>query len=930
MKSNRTPLYVHIRRGLGAALAVSLAASALPVMAQDQDAGAEDEMLLEEVIVTGSRIVRDGFSSSSPVAVFDEDAITLAGNASIDEFLKYVPQFTGYQMGMSTNNGSAQGQKKIDMRGLGFNRTLVLINGRRTIGDATGDGAVDINTIPEAMIERVEVLTDGASSVYGSDAIAGVVNFILHTEFEGFRLTGTWGAGTKEWDAENYGISMLGGVGSDDGNIVFSMQWTKQDELLQGQRDWAFDALYPQLQDDGTFLAVGSGSSNSRRIRVPGEGNWIYDTGLGAARPFESSDVYNYSPVNALTQPNERYQFATNGKYNFNDDTRAYFSAMYTHRFAQQRLAPDASFAVRSDIETPNNGFQWNDYVPANNPYNPFGSVNCSNPLDLCDIGVRINRRFEESGGRLFADSADTYRMVFGIEGELKDLFRWDVSYIWAENKTIEETKNYGRFDRWAIAVDPVACASSDACPGVLNPFDDFGGITPEQMAYLSTGSLKDIYESSLQMIELNFTGNFGNMGGGAIGWAAGYAHRREEGSFSPDEFVSEGLTTGGAGDPLTGRFTADEFYGEIFMPILNNLSMDASFRYSDYSSVPDTELTWKLGIDWEAFDGFRIRATAGTGFRAPNISELNTSAAGGFPLVANPCEFGDRALAAGEISQTTWDNCQALGADTADSGELGFAWQSYYEYTSAGQLDPETSKTYTVGFVWDANFTDNLQFSMDYWNIEVDDVIGVANFNGLFNGCLASENLSSPACDVFDPIYYPSINVAGDAYGQFGNLGTLKTDGIDFAISYDQGFFRTNLDATWTNSYESGNAVGDVQVEQAGTADNFAVFPEWRATIRAGFYGPAWTADVVARWLDKAEDLWKGPASTADAVAESMLYIDLVGSYQWNNLSITGGVNNIFDEDPPYFHSAFNANTEPGIYDVIGRRLFVSLTAEW
>jgi len=927
----RNRLYYPMLVGLG--LMASLALSTT-VNAQDEEASAQGEDFLEEVIVTGSRISRDGFASSSPLAVFDEADIALAGNSSIDEFLKYIPQFTGYQMGKSTNNGSDNGATKIDVRGLGFNRTLVLINGRRTIGDATGDGAVDINTIPEAMIKRVDVLTDGASSIYGSDAIAGVVNFILYDDFEGLRVTVNYGSAIEDWDASDYGISILGGVGSDKGNIVYSMSWDKQDEMLQGDREWAFDALYPQLQDDGTFLAVGSGSSNSRKIRTSA-GNFIFDSALGEARPFEAGDVYNYATVNALTQPNERYQFATNGKINLSDTTQAFFEGMYTRRTSQQRLAPDASFRVISDNETPNDGLQYNDFVPANNPYNPFGSVNCANTIGLCNQDVNINRRFVESGGRLFAQKADQYRLVFGLNGEM-NMFNWDVAYTWAETQTANETVNYGRFDRWAVAVDPVACAADGSCPGVLNPFGDFGSISPEQMDFLTTGSLKDLYNSTLSMFEVNLTGDMGELSGGNIGWAAGYAHRREAGSFSPDEFSAAGLTTGGAADPLDGRFSVNEIYGEMLFPITDALVADASFRWSDYDSVESAHLTWKLGADWEIFDGFRLRGTVGTGFRAPNIAELNTGGGGTFPLTNDPCEFGDRALDAGDISQNTWDNCQVLGADTSDAGEKGYAWQSYQEFASSPiPLEPEKSDTFTFGFVWDIDVSDGLRLSVDYWDIKVEDIIAYPDANAMFNVCVTSENMSSPACDAgWDPFYYPGEG-PGDLYNTYGNLGTLETDGIDFVLDYNASFnnglgFYTKASATYTNSFKSGANPGVAQVEQAGTADGFGVYPEWKATFDFGLTGSAWNADLIFRYIGESDDLWRPPSTTADAVAESIIYTDLVGTFYWNAMRITGGINNLFDEDPPYFHSAFNANTEPGMYDVIGRRLFVSASWEW
>jgi len=904
-------------------------------VAQD-DQAAESEDILEEVIVTGSRIVRDGFSSSSPLAVFDETDITMSGNASIDEFLKNVPQFTGYQMGVSTNNGSTSGQKFIDMRGLQFNRTLVLVNSRRTIGDATGDGAVDINTIPEAMIKRVEVLTDGASSIYGSDALAGVVNFILHDDFEGLRITGSWGAGMEDWDAENTGISVLAGAASDSANIVFSMAYINQDELLQGDRAWAYDSLYPLLQDDGTFRSIGSGSSNSRKIRTGDPGNFIWDSSLGAARPFESGDVYNYGPVNAVTQPNERYQMATIGKIEITDNTRAYFEGFYTRRTSQQRLAPDASFAVDGAVDTPNNGAQWNDFVPANNPYNPFGSVNCSNTIDLCGIDVRINRRFEESGGRLFRQTNDNYRLVLGFAGEVMDKVTWDVSYTYAETELVDETRNYGRFDRWAVAVDPVACASNATCAaiGVLNPFGEFGSITPAQMAFLTTGSLKDLAGSTLQMFNMDFGGQMMEMAGGTAGWAAGYSHRREAGFYSPDEFLSEGLTTSGASDPLDGNFSVDEFYGEIYLPITDTFTVDASARLSDYDTLSDRSITYKIGVDWEVVDGLRLRSSYSTGFRAPNIAELNQQDAGDFPIATSPCEFGDRALAGGAISQTTWDNCQVAGFDTSDAGEYGFAWQSYYETSSTGDLEAEESDTFTIGVVWQPDFAEGLSISVDYWDITVENVIGTPRFNVLFHSCLASEGMTLSSCDTFDLYGINYFGFPGDAVAQFGNLGTLKTDGVDFVVTYDNEFsnglgYNLGWDAVWQRNYTEDFDLGG-ELKLAGTADGFGVYPEWRMNFAFGLSGNDWTANWNIRWIDETTDLWRPAITTSDAVAESMTYHDLVASYFFKNTRITAGVNNVTDEDPPYFHSAFNANTEPGMYDVIGRRVFVSITVDF
>ena len=236
---------------VSAALCIS-AALILPMSAVN----AQEEEVLEEIITTGSRIARTEFTSSSPITVVTGDQVAMSGVVSIDEYLKDIPAFTGYQMGTSTNNGSDQGQKKLDLRGLGFNRTLVLINGRRMIGDNATDGAVDLNSIPESMIKRIEVLKDGASTIYGSDAIAGIINIILHDDFEGLEFSARYGEGTEDGQAANSMISMLGGVASDMGNMVMSLSWTDQAEMVQAEKSWAYENLYPQLDANGDVFAT--------------------------------------------------------------------------------------------------------------------------------------------------------------------------------------------------------------------------------------------------------------------------------------------------------------------------------------------------------------------------------------------------------------------------------------------------------------------------------------------------------------------------------------------------------------------------------------------------------------------------------------------------------------------------------------------------
>lgn len=954
------------------ALAISVAMTGTS-FAQD----AEEEPVFEEVIVTGSRIARDEFSSASPISTFDSTELTNAGVTSVDDFLKDIPAFTGFQLGSTTNNGN-NGAKMVDLRGLGIKRTLVLINGRRQVGSFIGSnsdvGAVDMNSIPMALVKRIEVLKDGASTAYGSDALAGVVNVILQDDYEGFEVSADYGAGTENWDAENWSVSALGGVSSDRGNFTASMQYTTQKEIKQDSRSWAEFGLYPTL-DAATdkFVPQQLGSSNSRRIRGldqatrdaivaaggPNTGNYIVDAGTGIARAYAGTDTYNYSAVNALVTPNERWQFATTGHYDLLEDSsfgslEAYMETSYTKRESHQRLAPDASFGV-----TPNFNGHWNDLVPSSNPFNPFGdnaagpdgilgNADDLNPWSITGQDVRINRRFVESGGRLFRQSASTFRMVAGLRGEIKDNLSWDASYTFADNEMSNETKFYHRFDRWEIAVDPALCAANAACTaaGVLNPFGDFGSISEDQMNFLSADSLKDLFLNRMHQWQFNLTGDTEGMlelPGGPIGWAIGFENRTESAEFKPDEFTAEGLTTGGASSPLSGKQSVKEYYAEFLMPILadadfaKDLSLEASIRHSNYNTAAGKTTNYRVGLNYAPIDDVRFRAVYSTGFRAPNIVEAQDGGTvSNFPVFEDPCEFYNRRTDANENLAA---NCLADGF--GPDFEWGFQWQAQVDQTTNPDLKPEESRSITLGAVFTPTALPNLSVSVDYWNIKVDNFIQVINYNDIIRTCYnAADRSTTPACQVF------SSGLNGrDAADQGGpdianiplnNLGKLETDGVDVNVNYHHDLdgdvvtgLNANISTTWMNSRKETFPLIGTR-ERIGTAAGAAIFPEWRMTTSLGLEGENWYVTWDTRYIGKTLDDYRPVQLTDDNVAEAVWYHDLTASYSHKDTTLTVGINNLTNVEPPRFHSAFNANTEPGTYDVIGRRVWAKVTKKF
>lgn len=943
----------------------------LPLVAVAQDRAAVpvtglSQKDLDEIIVTGSLIPRTEFQYSSPISLFDATDLKASGVVSIDEFLKDQPSFTGFQYGVSTNNGNT-GLKAVDLRGLGVKRTLVLINGRRQVGSFVGGpseiGAVDLNTVPMFMLERVEVLKDGASTTYGSDALSGVVNFITRKNFEGAEISGDIAYASEDWDAKTVGINAVVGTSTDRGWVMAGAGYSEQRELLQGDRTWAKDALWPLL-DTATdrFVPTPLGSSNARRIRglstaaldqiesVLGSRptNYTVDEDTGVVRPFDAAaDTYNYAPINAIVTPNETWNIGGSGEFNLVEDASFgsvdfFTEVMYTKRTSAQRLAPDASFAVDNDFLGTG---QWNDFVPASNPYNPFGDTP-NNPWGVSGEGVRLNRRFEESGGRRFIQEVDTFRIVAGLSGTLPWDIDWSAAYTFADNQETQETKFYHRLDRWRTMVDPALCGADDACvaavgPDGFDPFGPFGSITPSELNYLFATSLKDISKNRMEDLLLTLNGEFGALEGGAIGWAAGYEARRDSAEYSPDEFSAQGLTTGGANSPLSGNVSVNEYFGELRLPLLADrpwvkaLNIETAIRYSDFDTEAGSETTYRLGADWAINDEVRLRGVVSTGFRAPNIVELFGGNQTDFPVVEDPCEFYNRRPG---LDPQIVANCIADGFPA--DWEWGFQYQAAFTQLSGATLEPEESNNYTLGVVWTPEFLPNFQASLDYFEIEVDDYIDVPEYSTLLWQCYAEVDRSTAqSCSYF----VSGLGGRDSPPGDFGlpddaeislqNRGTLRTSGIDFALAYTRDvswgpvqLLDLSLAGTWLNEYET-EFPGVPTVDYVGKATEDSVFPEWRWNASAAVGADAWRLEYQLRFYGEADDFYRPPTVTDDAKAEDVLYHDLVGSYTWNNVKINVGIDNFTDEDPPRYHSAFNANTAPGTYDVYGRRFWTGFT---
>lgn len=909
---------------LSGALMLGLCNVALPAAA---------EQVLEEVVVTGSRIKRSDANSISPISVLTEQDLNASGNLTLENFIQDMPAVNGGDFGAGVNNGNP-GVATVSLRGLGPNRTLVLVNGKRFSSQGV-NGYVDLNTIPTSIVDRVEVLRDGASTVYGSDAIAGVVNIITKTDFEGVDLDFGYDV-TDESDGDQYNLSVTFGNTFDKGNFVLGAQVTKRDEIRQGDRDFSACPFF----DDGVRTICGGSPTTTPAQFVP----LGADAGLGSlvraadgtVRPFNAAtDAFNFAALSYLTTPMDVYSAYASVNYELmqTDDlgvVNASLEMNYSNRESDQLLAPVGTFGGWVTGQT--------------HPDNPFGDALCgSNPLCTTPQALATSRRLTESGGRRFTQDVNNWRMTFGLDGELGNGWNWDVSYTIA--KWEDSQRDLGRPNRPNIEamLDPVLCAAAtNGCPGVFNPFIS-DSMNAAQVAYGFVG-VNTKEESSLNLLQANISGDMGiELPGGAINWALGFENRREEASSNPDGGAAIGAIAFTPGNVTGGDYEVDEFYGEIVLPILSGeplaevLTVEASARYTDVDFLDDSDTVFKVAVEWAPIDDIRFRATYAEGFRAPNISELFLGQQQSAESYTDPCRnYGTSGTDANTVA-----NCQADGLAP------NFNLATFQATTLQGgnpNLEPETSESFTFGVVYTPEFLNSLTVSIDYYDIEIENAVGSAPTSEVISACYASAGFSDALCALIVGPAFPGVDETPSPAAPTrrnsnlqlsgilqtnANLATYETSGIDFQIDYGMetpiGYLDLRATGTYLKEYDYLPFTGGEVVELAGffggdpAFGNPATFAEWQVNYSATLTNDNWGATVTAKYMDSTKDIDAAPANLANT-ADSIVYWDLQGYYEWNQYTITAGVRNLTDEEPPYVTAYDDMNTIQFSYDTQGR----------
>ena len=938
---NSTNLVPH-RALLKAGVATALMAAATPALAQEQTA-----QLTETIIVTGSRIARPELQASSPVAVVGAEEFQFSGSMHVEEVLHELPQVIPSLSGASNNPGD--GVATVDLRGLGAVRTLVLVNGRRYVA-YDEQQVVDINTVPTALVERVDVVTGGRSAVYGSDAIAGVVNFVLKKDFEGVEVGGTYRL-TEKGDADTYTINgIVGGNFADGkGNATVYVQYSKRSALFQADRAFSRNALVDD--GDGGFFFGGSASIEPGRVVLPGMTSRMFDQS-GNLMPYNpATDQYNFAPVNYLQTPNERWFIGGMANYEINEHAKVYTEFQYINSRAHTQLAPTpVSQNVALDVDS------------------PFFSAATQAVLRGLDtdgdgfVNATFAKRFSEAGARFQLDDRHAYRAVVGMEGNITGTWSYDAYYSYARNRNIQTQEGNVAFSRWRNALRTtfdangnLICADASARAAGCVPLNVFGRdkASDDAVAYVTVPSTNlNSIQSQVASVTVS-NGSLFDMGAGPVGIALGAEWRSERGAYRPDFMLSSGDVVGfNAGEPTVGGYSVRELYGEVAVPLLadlpfaKKLEFNGAARYADYSNEVGSAWSYSAGLMWAPIEDITLRGQYQRAVRAPTVSQLFLGGSIGFPGATDPCEQ-PAALSNATLNAT----CRAQGVPANLIGTTFAGGNSQIQSRFGGNpnLTEETADTYTFGAVIQPSFLPRFTLTVDYYDITIKDFIGGAG-PGTANIIAACYGNGDSNFTPYDPTMCalaprnPISHELEDVVSENANLGKLKTSGIDFEARYwvNVPFGVENdgrLDFRWAATrliewkLNPIATVPELVTDCAGKFGNSCgdPFSKWRWSVRTTYSTGPLAVSLSWQHLSGAKDDDDGTVYWAEKMGGYDTF-DLSASYDLNeNLSFTAGVNNLFDKKPPL--SADNsqqANTYPSTYDPYGRRYFFSAKAKF
>ena len=907
--------------------------------------------VLEEIIVTGSRIGREPADHVGPMSVIDVADIALTPNYSVQDMLLKLPSI-GLQ-GSSRNNADAErGAHFSGIHQLTPERTLVLLNGRRmvhTIRDSLGLG-VDLQSFPITMIDSIEVLADGASAIYGSDAVASVIN-VKTRRFEGIELSA--GAGMPDNPGgDSYNAGIIAGLAGERGHVTLAATIVDTGRVDFQQRSWSKIPILGQLDDDGTILTL-MGSGVPPQGRQPDAGI-IFKPDPTTGASFQPYDTFGLSGLNGSAGDGSLQSILDTGhRFNYSDieqglsllntsrvvnssiigelnldNATLYYELLGTHRKGALEYTPlpiaDALGRFTDLLQ-----------VPFTNPHVPADAIPVIRAaVDPDATQFQMWWRALDLGNRHFRYNSETMKTTVGLRGDLPflvDGWEYDAWFTYGRSTLDEVTQNQVNVAKLQTALLPAACNRDTACPKDArgNPTLDIFGRGDKSQAEIDYILFDDEEATRYEMWHLAgaVTGELWTLPGGTIDVAAGLEWRRESGDVTHSATVQAGHSGGNFAEPTEGDFSVWEFFAEFHAPLIANrrfaqeLSLEAALRYSDYNTV-GSEATYKLALHWAPGNDLHFRGVIATGFRAPNILESFGGTSDTFPTVADPC---NTAADLYQDNATVRENCASQGIP---ANYVQNASQLKISAGGNSELKPETSDSFSAGLVWTPDEIDNLSLSIDYYDVQVDDAINTPDPVNVILTCYTTPNLAAPECDRISRGSSGTIT-RFDLLNE--NLARLETSGINLRASYilstDFGDVSFSGNVNWLNEYvetSDSGAVSDRTDMVAGNVSDWAGYPEWRSNLSLAFSRNNWTIGGSWRYIDSMDVFDTIEFDNIHKSVNAVHYFDLFGNYRGDVIDVTIGAENITDKSPPYVPDvALNTSS---IYDYLGRFYYVRL----
>jgi len=900
---------------------------------------------LQAVVVTGSLIRRVDAETASPVVTLDRTTISNSGKPVLGDVLQQMPSISGNATNPQNNsNGGGvasplleggDGASRVSLRGLGTNRTLVLIDGQRMAN-------ADVNMIPQNMIERVDVLPEGASTVYGSDAIGGVVNFILRKDYAGAEASANYGT-SGHGDGSRHGISLTAGANGDNYNIVGGLDYNKYDAVLATQRKFSAHQLY---LSSGVITPSGSSTLPTGKIQTPasiaahqagtcptqyitlasGNGSSVSDYRCDRGAP----DAYNYNAYNYIQTAQQRIDAFVLGNYKLTDNLTFFADAFFNHTQSSGQDAPSPTSA---------NSDGW--YVAASNPINPFGVTFGTNPANPTDpnSGYGFNTRLTGLGTRLHTYTTKNFQINTGVRGVFgQSSWNWDASI------------DYGYTNRRQRDYNEINIADFQAAINRgVNIFDQ-----ANQSAALKAGvdTPKYVFTNATKQVQVDANGELWDLPAGSMQLAVGALYRQQSMNYTvtPDAILN--LATGNCqvlqeacGSPGRGSDNVKELYAESLIPLLSqqpwaySLNLDLGVRASKYSTS-GTTTNKKIAIEWRPIADLLLRGTVSQVFRAPNLDELHDGVTLVQPTLNDPCV----GLTAAQLAQHT-AACQYVPVNWA--GNSPAQVNTYYAgaNTVGASLKPERGKSIDFGLVYNPDWLPGVSTSVDFWHVYLSNLLTPIQASVVVDACYA--NNSSPYCSLISR-YDTTTKQPGQVNvidTPVVNLGNLSTSGVDFTLNYkiphfdlgsvDPGNFKAGLSTTYLSSYKNDptpGLPGAQTTDYAGTyTQQFGNLARWRGTLMLNWELGNWSAQWQTRYINHLTNLnADANISGVNVPMASVLYHSIQLGYaipSWHT-RIDVGVDNLSNKAPPLiYQNGLNYNVDTSTYDTLGRYYWLRAT---